>query len=193
MKLFSRLMERVLRWSEHPHAIWYLGGLSFAESSFFPVPPDVMLMPMALRRPQRAWLFATVATVASALGGVAGYFIGLYAFELVEPLLHEAGYWPRYLVVREWFATWGVWVVFIAGFSPIPYKLFTITAGAMLMSFLPFVVASLIGRGARFYLVAWLMKLGGARMEAVVHRYIDRLGWLVVAAGVIVYLVYATG
>ncbi len=190
MKLFSRLMEKVLRWSEHPHATWYLGGLSFAESSFFPIPPDVMLIPMAMRRPHCAWFFATVTTVASVLGGVAGYFIGLFAFELVEPLLHQAGYWEKYLAVRAWFATWGVWVVFIAGFSPIPYKLFTITAGALAMSFLPFVLASLVGRGARFYLVAWLMKLGGERMERAIHRYIDRIGWVTVAAAVVVFLVY---
>ncbi len=190
MKLFSRLMERVLRWSEHPHATWYLGGLSFAESSFFPVPPDVMLIPMALRRPQCAWTFATIATLASVVGGVFGYFIGLFAIELVEPLIHQAGYGEKYLAVRNWFETWGVWVVFLAGFSPIPYKLFTITAGALAMSFLPFVLASLIGRGARFYLVAWLMKTGGARMEAVIHRYIDRLGWILIVAAIVVFLVY---
>ncbi len=190
MKLFSRLMEKVLHWSEHPHATWYLGGLSFAESSFFPIPPDVMLIPMAMRRPHCAWTFATITTVTSVLGGIFGYFIGLFAFELVEPLIRQAGYGPKYLEVRAWFDTWGIWVVFLAGFSPIPYKLFTLTAGALAMSFLPFVLASLIGRGARFYLVAGLMKVGGARMEAVIHRYIDRLGWIVIAAAIVVFLVY---
>ena len=190
MKLFSRLMEKVLHWSEHPHATWYLGGLSFAESSFFPIPPDVMLIPMAMRRPQCAWTFATITTVTSVLGGIFGYFIGLFAFELVEPLIQQAGYGPKYQEVRAWFDTWGIWVVFLAGFSPIPYKLFTLTAGALAMSFLPFVLASLIGRGARFYLVAGLMKMGGARMEAVIHRYIDRLGWIVIAAAIVVFLVY---
>ncbi|HEB99893.1 MAG TPA: DedA family protein [Thiotrichales bacterium] len=190
MKLFSRLMEKVLHWSEHPHATWYLGGLSFAESSFFPIPPDVMLIPMALRRPQCAWTFATITTVASVIGGIFGYFIGLFAFELVEPLIRQAGYGPKYQEVRAWFDTWGIWVVFLAGFSPIPYKLFTLTAGALAMSFLPFVLASLIGRGARFYLVAGLMRMGGARMEAVIHRYIDRLGWIVIAAAIVVFLVY---
>ena len=119
MKIFSALYDRVLGWSRHPHAPWYLGGLSFAESSFFPVPPDVMLAPMSLAQPQRAWRFALLTTVASSLGGVLGYLIGVFAFELVEPWLHQAGYWPAYLQVNEWFSTWGFWAIFLAGFSPI--------------------------------------------------------------------------
>jgi len=128
MRLFSRLLNMVMGWAEHRHASYYLAGLSFAESSFFPIPPDVMLAPMTLAKPERAWQFATVTTLASVAGGVAGYLIGMFAFELVEPLLHSAGYWERYLATREWFAVWGVWVVFLAGFSPIPYKIFTICA-----------------------------------------------------------------
>jgi membrane protein YqaA with SNARE-associated domain len=187
MRLFSRLLEMVMGWAEHRHASYYLAGLSFAESSFFPIPPDVMLAPMTLAKPERAWRFALVTTIASVLGGIAGYLIGMFAFELVEPLLHRAGYWQRYLDAREWFAVWGVWVVFLAGFSPIPYKIFTITAGVVGMVFLPFVVASFIGRGARFFLVAWLMRMGGSRMEGILKQYIDRIGWLMVIVVVIGY------
>ncbi len=187
MRLFSRLLNMVMGWAEHRHAAYYLAGLSFAESSFFPIPPDVMLAPMTLAKPERAWQFATVTTLASVVGGVAGYLIGMFAFELVEPLLHSAGYWERYLATREWFAVWGVWVVFLAGFSPIPYKIFTITAGVVGMVFVPFVLASLIGRGARFFLVAWLMRLGGPKMERILKQYIDRIGWLLVIVVVLGY------
>jgi len=187
MRLFSRLLNMVMGWAEHRHASYYLAGLSFAESSFFPIPPDVMLAPMTLAKPERAWQFATVTTLASVAGGVAGYLIGMFAFELVEPLLHSAGYWERYLATREWFAVWGVWVVFLAGFSPIPYKIFTITAGVVGMVFVPFVLASLIGRGARFFLVAWLMRLGGPKMERILKQYIDRIGWLLVIVVVLGY------
>jgi membrane protein YqaA with SNARE-associated domain len=187
MRLFSRLLGMVMGWAEHRHASYYLAGLSFAESSFFPIPPDVMLAPMTLAKPERAWQFALVTTIASVLGGIAGYLIGMFAFELVEPLLHRAGYWQGYLDTREWFAVWGVWVVFLAGFSPIPYKIFTITAGVVGMVFLPFVAASFVGRGARFFLVAWLMRMGGAKMEGILKQYIDRIGWLIVIVVVVGY------
>ncbi len=187
MRLFSRLLDMVMGWAEHRHASYYLAGLSFAESSFFPIPPDVMLAPMSLAKPERAWQFALVTTIASVLGGIAGYFIGMFAFELVEPLLHRAGYWQRYLDAREWFAVWGVWVVFLAGFSPIPYKIFTVTAGVVGMAFLPFVLASFVGRGARFFLVAWLMRIGGPKMEEILKQYIDRIGWLLVIVVVVGY------
>ena len=101
MRLFSSLYERVMRWSRHPHAPRYLAVLSFAESSFFPIPPDVMLAPMALANPARAWRLAALTTAASVIGGLAGYLIGLFAFDMVEPLLHSAGYFPKYLQARR--------------------------------------------------------------------------------------------
>lgn len=179
-----------MAWSRHPHAAWYLGGLSFAESSFFPVPPDVMLAPMSLAQPKRAWYFALLTTVASVLGGILGYAIGLLAFDVVEPLLRDAGYYPKYLQAKVWFAEWGFWAVFLAGFSPIPYKVFTITAGVIAMAFLPFVAASIVGRGARFFLVAALMAWGGEKMEARLYRWVDYIGWAIVVlvvAGVFIF------
>jgi membrane protein YqaA with SNARE-associated domain len=181
MKLFSALYDRVMQWSRHRHAPRYLAGLSFAESSFFPIPPDVMLAPMSLARPDRAWRYAALTTLASVAGGVLGYLIGLFAFELISPWLHKGGYWDHYLRAREWFDAWGFWAIFIAGFSPIPYKIFTITAGAIGMSLLPFIIASAVGRGARFFLVAALMAWGGPPMEQALRRYVDVLGWIVVA------------
>lgn len=192
MKLFSPLYARVMQWSRHRHAERYLAGLSFSESSFFPIPPDVMLAPMSLAKPGSAWRFATVTTIASVLGGLFGYLIGLFAFEMIEPLLHSMGYYEKFLKAQAWFDEWGFWAIFIAGFSPIPYKIFTISAGVISMAFLPFVIASLIGRGARFYLVAGLMSWGGEKMEKKLHQYVDLLGWLTVIAVVaVVYYVKA--
>lgn len=189
MRLFSRLYARVMHWAAHPHAPRYLAGLSFAESSFFPIPPDVMLAPMALARPERAWSYALLTTASSVLGGMLGYLIGYFAFGVIEPLLHQAGYWPAYEAARSWFEQWGFWAIFVAGFSPIPYKVFTIAAGVLAMVFLPFVLASAVGRGLRFFLVAGLMVLGGERMERKLRTYIDYIGWATVVAGVIAYLV----
>lgn len=191
MKLFAPLYERAMRWARHPHAPRYLGALSFAESSFFPVPPDVMLAPMALAQPRRAWSLAWLTTWTSVAGGLFGYAIGWLAFASLEPWLRTTSYWSAYQQAVAWFGDWGVLAVFIAGFSPIPYKVFTIAAGALSMAVLPFTLASLVGRGARFFLVAGLMRWGGARMEAQLRRHIDRLGWATVALVAVGAAVYA--
>ena len=186
MKLFSTLYAKVMNAAEHPKAPAILSALSFAESSFFPIPPDVMLAPMALRLPSRALWFAFLTTVFSVLGGLAGYAIGYFAFDLIADWLQTTNYWNSYLRARSWFDEWGVWIIFIAGFSPIPYKLFTITAGVMVQPLLPFVLASFIGRGARFYLVAGLLKYMGPRVEPMLIKYIEWLGWLFVLLLVLV-------
>ncbi len=191
MRIFSPLYRRALAWSRHPHAPRYLAGLSFAESSFFPIPPDVMLAPMSLAEPRRAWRFAWITTLASVAGGVFGYAIGYFAFDAIEPWLRESRYWAAYQLAVEWFRAWGFWAVLIAGFSPIPYKAFTIAAGALSMPLLPFALASFIGRGARFFLVAGLMYWGGARMEAVLRHHVDRLGWVTVALLAVGMAIYA--
>ncbi|TXL68311.1 YqaA family protein [Zeimonas arvi] len=191
MKLFSPLYRLAMTWSRHPRAPWYLGGLSFAESSFFPVPPDVMLAPMSLANPRRAMAFALLTTLTSVAGGLFGYAIGLFAIDAILPWLQEGRYWPAYETAVAWFDEWGVWAVFIAGFSPIPYKVFTIAAGALSMALLPFTIASLVGRGLRFFLVAGLMAWGGERMEAMLQRYVDRLGWATVALVVVAGVWYA--
>lgn len=191
MKIFLPLYKKVMQWSRHKHAERYLTGLSFAESSFFPIPPDVMLAPMALARPERAWFLALITTLASVCGGILGYIIGMGFYEWIQPLIEGDGRWAeKYQITQRWFEEWGIWAIFIAGFSPIPYKIFTITAGIMQMAFVPFVLASLVGRGARFYLVAFLMKWGGAKMEKKLEKYVDILGWLVILIGVIAYFLF---
>lgn len=191
MKIFEPLFEKAMQWSRHRHAPVYLGGLSFVESCVLPFPPpDVMLAPMSLANPSRAWRFALITTISSVLGGLLGYVIGIYFFQLIEPLLHDYGYWERYEHAVSFFKQWGPWAVFIAGFSPIPYKIFTISAGALSMALLPFLLASLVGRGARFFLVAGLMYWGGEAMERKLKQYVDWLGWAVVIAAIIAYSVY---
>lgn len=188
MRLFAPLLDMTLRWSRHRHAPWYLGALSFAESSFFPIPPDVMLAPMVLARPARAWWLAGLTTVTSVVGGMAGFALGLWAIDVVLPLIEQWGYLDAFAAASAWFTRWGFWAVLAAGFSPIPYKVFTIAAGGMLMPFAPFVFASVLGRASRFFLVAGLLYWGGKRLELVLQRYVEVLGWTVVVALVVAYL-----
>lgn len=191
MKLFSGLYQRTLQWARHRHAPRYLAALSFAESSFFPVPPDVMLIPMVLARRSCAWRYAALTTAASVAGGVAGYYIGVFLYhELAVPIIQAYHAEARFARVQEWFAAYGFWVVFLAGFSPIPYKVFTIGAGVAAMALAPFMLASLVGRGARFFLVAGLLYWGGPRLAGALERRMDLIGWSAVAAAVTAYLAY---
>jgi len=189
-ELFGPLYRKVLEWSAHRHAERYLAALSFAESSFFPIPPDVMLGPMCLAARERAWRFATITTIASLAGGVAGYAIGYFLFDTMQPWLRTTDYWDAYLRGRAWFDSYGVWAVFVAGFSPIPYKIFTIAAGVAMLNLPGFILASLVGRGARFFLVAGLVVAGGERMVELLPRYVERIGWGVVAIAVLAGIGY---
>ncbi len=184
--MFAKTYDWMMGLAKHRNAPYWLAVLSFTESSFFLVPPDVMLIPMALGKPEKAYRFALITTVMSVLGGVFGYLIGMFAFELIEPLLQSAGYWEKYLGAKDLFAEWGIWVVFIAGFSPFPYKIITITAGVLTMNPALFVIASIIGRGSRFFLVAGFMAWGGPKMEPIIKRNIERLGWTTLGIGVLV-------
>ena len=186
MRLFGPLYDRVLAWSRHPHAERYLGAMSFAESSFFPIPVDVMLAPMTLADRAKWIRFATIATVFSVLGGLGGYAIGWGMFEAIEPWLRDSHYWDAYLTARSWFDDYGVWVVFVAGFSPIPYKVFTIAAGVAALNLPAFFLGSLIGRAARFFLVAGLVRAGGQKFEDTLSKHVERIGWATVVVTVIV-------
>jgi membrane protein YqaA with SNARE-associated domain len=160
--------------------------MSFAESSFFPIPVDVMLAPMTLADRSKWMRFATIATVFSVLGGLGGYVIGWGMFEAIEPWLRDSHYWDAYITARRWFDDYGVWVVFVAGFSPIPYKVFTIAAGVAALSLPGFFIGSLIGRAARFFLVAGLVRAGGQRFEDTLAKHVERIGWATVVVTVIV-------
>ena len=159
MKLFSRLYVLVMQWARHKHAPWYLSITAFIESVFWPIPVDVMLATMALAKPHKAWHYATLATVFSVLGALFGYALGYALWDpVVLPLVESVGYQDKIEIARNWFEQWGIWVIFIASFTPIPYKVFTVTAGLLQMALLPFIITSLIGRGMRFFLVAGLMR-----------------------------------
>lgn len=188
--MFAKLYNKVLKWSEHRFAVRFLMCLSFVEASCFPVPPDVMLGPMTMAKPDKAWRYAFIATLFSVLGGILGYILGLGAYHtIVLPLLSFLGKQQAYNVALSWFQYWGVWVVIIAAFTPIPYKLFTIGAGALQMSFPAFVVASLIGRSMRFFLVCGLFKIGNKYFADWIQRWIDVIGWTALILVVIFYYI----
>ena len=192
MTLFRPLYDRVLEWSRHRHAEYYLGALSFAESSFFPIPVDVMLAPMVLADRDKWIRYASIATLFSVLGGLAGYWIGYALIDAIEPWLRESHYWSAYETSRRWFDEYGVWVVFVAGFSPIPYKIFTIAAGVAMLNLPAFFIGSLIGRAGRFFLVAGAVRAGGQKLEDGLQQHVERIGWavVVVVAVIIAWLMY---
>ena len=190
MKLFSSLYKKAMIWARHQYATYWLAIVSFTESSFFIIPPDVMLAPMSLAKPDKAWFYAGLTTIMSVLGGLLGYLIGSFAFEFIEPWLQSLHYVDAYKLAQQWFEDWGFWAIFLAGFTPIPYKIFTIAAGVALMPIVPFVFGSLIGRGMRFYLVAGLMRLGGTDLESKLSQWVDRIGWAMVALLVIAYFIW---
>lgn len=191
MKIFQKMYDATLQWAAHKYAVFFLAVVSFAESMFFPIPPDVMLAPMALAKPEQAWRLAFITTVTSVLGGMAGYALGYWLYDpVVLPFIEAMHYQEKMEDIRHWFNEYGVWIVFIAGFSPIPYKVFTVSAGLMGMAFLPFVIASAIGRGGRFFIVAGLMRIGGEKYRDKLRDIVDMLGWGVVGLIVIGVVVY---
>jgi len=187
--MFLRLYDRIIALAAHRRAPGILSVLSFAESSVFPIPPDVMLMPMCLAKPARAWVYAGLCTLFSVLGGVAGYLIGKLAFGWIEPWLMDSHYAGAFTNAVKAFGTWGFWYILLAGFTPIPYKVFTISAGVVGMPFPAFVGGSVIGRGGRFFLVAALIRLGGETLSIRMRKYIDLIGWLMIVLAVIVFAV----
>jgi len=180
-RFFNRLYDQVLEWAGHPRAPSIMSALSFAESSFFPIPPDVMLAPMCLARPARAWFLAALCTVSSVLGGMLGYLIGRLAFHWIEPWLMASAHADVFLSAVQSFERWGAIYILLAGFTPIPYKVFTISAGVVGMPVLPFLLGSTAGRGARFFLVAGLIRLLGERGAEKLRQWVDAIGWTVLA------------
>jgi membrane protein YqaA with SNARE-associated domain len=183
--MLQRLYARTLALSASPRAPWWLFLVSFAESSFFPIPPDVLLIPMILARPERAWRLAAICTVASVIGGAFGWLIGYALFDLLaQPILALYGYGAKFAAFQESYREWGLWIILIKGVTPIPYKIVTIASGAANFSFPLFMAASVVTRGARFFLLAVLLHYFGAS----IRDFIERRMTLVttgIAAGVI--------
>jgi membrane protein YqaA with SNARE-associated domain len=183
------MLRRIYDWcvaaADKPHALWVLGAVSFAESSFFPVPPDIMLLPMSLARPKRAWLFATLCTATSVAGGVLGYAIGAMLYDSVGHwLINLYGLGDKVEAFRAGYAEWGAWIILLKGLTPIPYKLVTITSGFAGYNIWLFVMCSIIARGGRFFAVAVLLNRYGDMIRAEVEK---RLGlWVAVLVIVLV-------
>jgi membrane protein YqaA with SNARE-associated domain len=168
-----------------PYALWILGIVSFAESSFFPVPPDVMLIPMALARPQKAWLYAGICTITSVAGGVVGYLIGHLLYDSVgQWVIHFYGYGDKVEAFRAGYAEYGAWIILLKGLTPIPYKLVTITSGFANYNIWMFIALSVVARGVRFYVVAILLNRYGVWIRETIEK---RLGlWVGLGVGVLV-------
>ena len=169
--MLHRLYMRTLALAASRRAPWWLAAVAFAESSFFPIPPDALLIPMALARPERAWRFAAICTVASVTGGALGYLIGYAVFDqLARPLIDFYGYGDRFAAFQQLYAQYGLWVILIKGLTPIPYKIVTIASGAARFDFGVFMAASLATRAARFFLVAALLRWFGNPVRAFIER-----------------------
>lgn len=177
MKVFQPLFERAIVWARHRNAPALLTFLSFIEAIFFPVPPELMLAPMCVAQPRRGFYYASLSLLGSMLGMFVGYAIGYYAIELAMPFIERMGYGAEFESIKQEAADNGFWLLLIAGFTPVPFKIFTLASGAVGMPLLPFFFGGAIGRGKRVFLVAGAIRLGGEKAEATLRRHIEPVGW----------------
>ena len=183
--MLKRMYDWCIAAADKPYALWLMGAVSFAESSFFPIPPDVMLIPMSLARPRKAWLYATVCTVTSVAGGVLGYAIGALLFDSVgQWLIQLYGYGEKVDAFRAAYAEYGAWIILLKGLTPIPYKIVTITSGFADYNLWLFILFSIIARGGRFFFVAIILNRYGNQVRSIIE---ERLGfWVGLSAVVLV-------
>jgi membrane protein YqaA with SNARE-associated domain len=190
--MLKRMYDWCIAAASKPYATWLLGGISFAESSFFPIPPDAMLIPMCLARPDRAYFFALVCTITSVVGGLLGYFIGAALYDTVGLwLIHLYGYGNKVDAFRQAYADWGAIIILGKGFTPIPFKIVTITSGFAAYPLLPFVLFSTITRGGRFFLEAFLLQRYGAQAREIIEKRLAfwfTLAMVVVVVGIVAVL-----
>jgi len=188
--IFAGLYNRAMRWAEHPKRERYLVGVSIFESFIFPLPTALLMIPMVIATPDKAIRLATITTIMSVFGAAIGYLLGWGAMSVIEPWITQMGWLPKLESARADFVTYGVLAVGIGAFTPAPFKIFTVTAGMLSMSFIPFLLVSLVGRAAHFYMIALLMAWAGPKMEPVVRKYIEWLGWAIIALAVIGFIVH---
>src|SRR5215475_6643476 len=192
--MLRRLYDWCIAEAGKPHASWIMGVVSFVESSFFPVPPDAMLIPMALARPDKAYFYATVCTLTSVAGGVLGWLIGYFLYEsLGVRLMQLYGYGSKVDAFREAYNQWGTWIILLKGVTPIPYKIVTIASGFAEYPLIPFILLSFIARGMRFFAVAFLLNRYGPRARAIIEERLTfwfsvSLGMLIIGIIVAVYI-----
>ncbi len=181
MKIFGPIYDKVLEWSRHQHAERYLAFISFIESSFFPIPTAFMLAPMVLAKRERAWWLASLATITSVAGGLLGYAIGYFLFDQVGTAIIEFfGKEQAFAEVKERFLRDGVWLVLLAGVTPLPYKLCTITSGLLGLALVPFIIASIVGRAGQFFIIATVLWWGGPKIEQHLRRWMEIIGWALI-------------
>jgi len=172
--MIRKLYDWVLHWAETPYGTWALFLLAFAESSFFPIPPDVLLIALALSIPTKSFRYALICSAGSITGGVLGYMIGFQFMELAGlRIIHFYGLTEKYTYIGELYNHYNAWAVMIAGFTPLPYKIFTIAGGAFEINFTVFLVASALSRSARFFIVAWLIYRFGERIRSFIDKYFN--------------------
>lgn len=176
-------MKRLYQWmieaAAKKNALWILGIVSFIESSFFPIPPDIMLIPMVVSQPKKAWKIAGVATFASVIGGYLGYAIGYYGYDVIaKPLLSFYGYLEQFENFKQYYNEYGAWIVFAAGITPFPYKVITIASGVVAMNLVTFGLASIVARGLRFFIVAGLLYFFGESIKKFIEKHFNLLSIL---------------
>ena len=177
--LTRKIYDTTLDLAARKNAIWWLFAISFIESSFFPIPPDIMIIPMVLAMPKNAYRIAGVATLASVLGGYLGYSIGIFGYEVIaKPLLEFYGYMAQFEKFENYYHEYGAWIVFGAGITPFPYKIITIASGVVHLNLVIFTVASILARGFRFYIIAVLLKHFGEPMKVFIEKNLNLLSIL---------------
>ena len=170
--MFRRLYDWMMKMAEHPKAVWALSAVSFAESSFFPLPPDMMLIPMVLAKRAKAFIYASYATIASVLGGMLGYAIGYFLFDMIgQPVLNFYGYGDKFGSFAAQYNEWGAWIVLMAGITPFPYKVITIASGVTGLAFPVFLIASIVARSIRFFAVSAMLYWFGPQIRSFIERY----------------------
>ncbi len=188
--MLRRLYDWTMGLAAHRHATVWLAVIAFVESSVFPIPPDILIIPMVLAAPTRAWRVVAVASIASVLGGLAGYAIGFFLFETIgRPIFEFYGYFDKFARFQDWYREWGGWIVFAGGFSPIPYKVITIASGSVQLDLLTFTVVSIISRAGRFLIVAALLWKFGAPIRTFIEKWLGPLTFLFVVLLVLGFVV----
>ncbi|MGE4594434.1 MAG: YqaA family protein [Gammaproteobacteria bacterium] len=181
MRPFRVLYKRVLQYSTSRFAVYWLCVISFIESFILPLPlQDVLLASMSLQNRKKAYHYAFFCTLSSVAGAMIGYYLGVYFIDFLLPFIEKFGYLSKLNQAENWFIEYGIWIILIAGFSPVPYKIFTISAGMLSMALLPFILFSLVARAARYFLIAFLVRKFGKRCDAWLNKYIDRLGYVLI-------------
>ena len=176
MNFFRFFYDWTLKKSSHPKAKWFLAIIAFSESSFFPIPPDIILIPMIIAKKTKAWLYAFICTFSSVLGGVTGYVIGYFFYTSIGILIVEAyGLSDSFNSFEQYYNNYGIWIVLGAGFTPFPFKFITIASGVFNLNIILFIIVSIFARGLRFYLIAILLFIFGERIKKIVDNYFNLL------------------